>query len=114
MRLDNGSRLAMYVTLALSCVCLIQAETLFLPGIGWSLPVVLGLLAAAYHFEGRWALSMRSASTLAVLLCGGLAILLAAHINNAPDSFAATTPLPVALVPYAGPVFIVLLLLKLF
>src|SRR5260370_37473912 len=105
MRLDNGSRLAMYVTLALSCVCLIQAETLFLPGIGWSLPVVLGLLAAAYHFEGRWALSMRSASTLAGLGVGRPGHPPGRHPDNHPASFTATPPLAPSIVPSARPWF---------
>lgn len=114
MQLDCGLRRASYVALAVSCVCLLHSEAMFLPGIGWFLPLVLALLATAYRLEGRWALPVWTATGLAVLFCGGMAITLAAYPNDNPDSFAASVPFPVAMVPFAGPLFKVLLLLKVF
>jgi hypothetical protein len=114
MRLDFGTRIASYVTLALSSVSLIHAEDLFLPGIGWFLPVVLGLFWAAYRLEGRWALPVWAANLLAFLSCGGMIFAMRAYVQNNPQSFAANVPFPVAWVPFAGPPFFVLLIIKLF
>jgi hypothetical protein len=114
MRIDLGARIASYVALAFSCICLIHAEGLFLPGIGWSLTVVLGLLLAAYRLEGRWALPVWVANLLAFASCGGILVALRRYVENNPQSFAANVPFPVAWVPFAGPPFLVLLLIKLF
>jgi transglutaminase-like putative cysteine protease len=114
MRLDFGARFASYVTLAMSCICLLHAESLFLPGIGWFIPVVLLVLVAAYRLEGSWALPVWVANSLAFLACGTMIVMLRIYVVNNPDSFAANVPFPVALVPYAGPPFLVLLLIKLF
>jgi hypothetical protein len=114
MRIDFGARLASYVALAFSCICLIHAEATFMPGIGWSLPVVLGLLLAAYRLEGRWALPVWVANLLAFASCGGMFVALWQYVENNPQSFAANVPFPVAWVPFAGPPFLVLLLIKLF
>jgi protein-glutamine gamma-glutamyltransferase len=114
MRLDFGARLASFATLAMSSLCLIHAEALYLPGIGWSIPAVLVLMVAAYQLEGRWALPVWLANMLAFIACGSMIVMLRVFIANNPNSFAANVPFPVALVPYAGPPFLVLLLIKLF
>jgi transglutaminase-like putative cysteine protease len=114
MRLDFAHRFASYLTLALSCACLIHAEAMYVPGIAWfQLPVLL-LIAVAYRLEGRWALSDRTGSTLAALICAGLLTMFIIQIGQDTDTFAALAPLPMLLVPYAGPVLVVLLLIKLF
>jgi hypothetical protein len=114
MRLDFAYRFAGYLTLALSCACLIHAEALYLPGIGWSLLPVLLLIAVAYHLEGRWALPDWAGSTLAGVICAGLMTVFIIQISQDADTFAALAPLPVLLVPYAGPMLVILLLIKLF
>src|SRR5215472_9291438 len=106
MRLDLTARLASYVTLAMSCICLLHAESLFLPGIGWFIPLVLLVLVAAYRLEGRWALPVWVANSIAFLACGSMIVILRIYVVNNPDSFAANVPFPVALVPYAGPPFL--------
>src|SRR5262249_23919443 len=107
MRLDLGSRLANYVTLALACACLLNAESLFLPGIGWFLPLVWALMFVAFFLEGRRALSAWAASLLALLITIGYASGIVYLLRRDPDSFIAAVPLPVALVPYAGPWIVV-------
>jgi transglutaminase-like putative cysteine protease len=114
MRLDFGFRLANYVTLALACICLAHAEAMYLVGIGWFLPPLLALLATALIVEERWNLPIWAANLLAVLITAGFAAALAYQIHTSPDSFVASVPLPLALVPYAGPELMVLLLIKLF
>jgi hypothetical protein len=114
MRLDWAFRLACYVTLALACTCLIHVETLFLPGIGWFLPPLLALFATAFIVEGRWNLPTWATNLLAVIVTAVFAAGLALEIHRSPDSFVASVPLPIALVPYIGPQLMVLLLLKLF
>jgi hypothetical protein len=114
MRLDHGARLAGYATLALSSICLLHAEQLFMPNIGWCIPVVLALIAAAYRLEGRWALPVWAANLIAFFSCAGMIVALRVYVEDNPQSFAANVPLPTAWVPFAGPPFLVLLLVKLF
>src|SRR5262249_52487291 len=105
---------ASYVNLAMSCICLLHAESLFLPGIGWFIPLVLLVLVAAYRLGGRWALPVWGGDSVGFLACGSMFVMRRIYVVNNPDSFAANVPFPVALVPYAGPPFLALLLIKLF
>jgi hypothetical protein len=114
MRLDFAFRLANYLSLVLACLCLCFAETLFLPNIGWLAPPMILLMVTAFSLEGRWALPNWVANVLAVVLGGGMMGAIAVQAVSDPDSFAATLPLPITLVPYAGPLLMVLLVIKLF
>lgn len=114
MRLDFAFRLANYVTLALACICLTQVEAAFLPSIGWFLPPLLALVATAFVVEERWNLPTWAANLLAVLVTAGIAADVAYEMQRDSNSFVATAPLPIALMPYAGPELMALLVIKLF
>src|SRR4051812_28408997 len=113
MRPDRLFRVVSHVSLGLSCVCLVEAETFFLPDLWLLLAPVLGLLVVAALTEGRWALPVWGANVLGVgIAVGGVAWLW--QQVQAEDSWVRQTPMPAALVPLLGPLLMALLLVKLF
>jgi transglutaminase-like putative cysteine protease len=113
MVLQRWYRLLGYLTLALSCACLIQAEMLLLPGMQLCLPPLLLLIVIAYGVEGRWTLSVRGANFLGVLIVVGTTAWLYMESTD-PTSWVSQLPRPTGLIPLVGPVTLCLLVVKLF
>ena len=113
MSLDRVFRLFDYLTLGLSCVALVFAETSFLPDLRVYLAPVLALLVLAWWAEGRWSLPAWGANVLAVLIAGGGLAWLATQFGER-DSLLSLIPLQLALMPYMGPLVMAALLVKVF
>lgn len=106
-------RLLHHATLALSCVCLLQAEQVFLPGIQLAIPVVAIATLVAWRVEGRWLLPVRAANAIALLIIAGCGAWVARQLDD-DNSWMKQAPMPAGLVPPVGPVLTALLLVKLF
>ncbi len=116
MTLDTTFRLSFYVTLALACICLAQAEVYFLQWFpALCLPLAVLVLVLAWRFEGRWVLHENAANYLGIFI--GLATggwVLAQLPRSEADLVATGVPWPAGLLPPLGPVLLVLLAVKLF
>jgi hypothetical protein len=108
MRLESTFRFSTSLALGLAALCLGFAEMVFLPVSAWLTVLVAGAIGVAYLLEGRWTLSPRWANTLALLGLVYTMIWIAKQLANPTNSITAFLPLPAALVPYAGPVLLVL------
>lgn len=112
MRLDTLFRLSVYLTLAAASVCLGYAESPFLSWIG-PFGAILGLLLVmAFLAEGRWALSVTAANLLGAVIAVASVGWLAYHFVYTASDLSELSR-PAALLPYLGPVLMVLLLAKL-
>jgi transglutaminase-like putative cysteine protease len=116
MTLDRTARVSGSLSLALAVACLAYAEVALLPD---GLPEIMmgcGVVLAVLSFvaPGRgWVLSARAANRVALLavllmICGGTAAALLC-----PDWFG-DLPVMLLVLPYAGPLLVVLALLKSF
>jgi transglutaminase-like putative cysteine protease len=117
MRLERAWQLSTYLTLAMSCACLGQAELAFFRWFPFFLFPVGLLLLTAYRVEGRWTLPVWVSNVLAVVIgtgaVAGVGVLYylqrkGVSITEIP------VPWPTALVPPVGPLLLLLLLIKLF
>lgn len=91
MSLDRWFGLSVYLTLGLSCVALVFAETFFLPGLQICLAPVLALLLLAWWFEGRWCLPTWGANVLGLVIAAGAAAVLATQWTDS-DSWVSRVP----------------------
>jgi transglutaminase-like putative cysteine protease len=112
MRLELLYRLLTYLTLALACAGLIEAERPFLPGLVFCLAPLLGLMAVAFLTEGRWVLPVWGANVLGVVIAAGAVGWVVVQTRG--DNWTQHVPLAVAVVPHLGPLVMALLLVKLF
>ncbi|HZU34525.1 MAG TPA: transglutaminaseTgpA domain-containing protein [Gemmataceae bacterium] len=113
MRLDNAFRLSIYCCLVLASLCLTYAEQLYLPaffvfGLGFSV-----FLGAAYFLEGRWSLSLLGANLLGGGIGIGACAWLIYHILHPWLEVQTGISGAVALLPFVGPVLMVLVAAKL-
>src|SRR5688500_13196285 len=114
MPLTAAFRLSLYLSLGLACMSLAYAETPFLPEITLFSFLTGGLLIFAYVIEGRWELSLTAANFVGMALASLLGIWVAYQIfRPAADSLLATLPWPTGLLPYLGPLLMVLIPVKL-
>jgi hypothetical protein len=114
MRHESLFRLSFYLTLLLAVLCLGFAEAVFLPGSAWLTVPLVAALGAAFLLEGRWALGRASANVLAVLGLASAGLWIVRNLANPANSVLVILPMPAALVPYAGPILMVLQLPLLF
>src|SRR5262249_2010359 len=88
---------------------LAYSEGPFLP----EMPVIAGvtglLLLAAYWMEGRWALSLQAANVVGMFLAALLGIWIAYQFFRPGDGLMKQLPWPTSLLPYLGPVLMVLI-----
>src|SRR6516164_6248484 len=110
MRLNLCFRLSHYVTLALACACLVQAESAYLPRLPACLAPLLGLMAGAFFAEGRWTLPAWGANLLGLVVTVGSGYWLAVQLQGPGRAL----PLTAVIVPHLGPLLLALLLVKLF
>jgi hypothetical protein len=113
MYLKRWFRLLEYLTLGLACCCLIYAETVFLPGLEWGVPVAAAVLLLAWLLEGRWLLPAWGANLLAVAIVAAIGAWMAVQLRD-HESLLYNAPMPAGLVPPLGPVLTALLLVRLF
>jgi protein-glutamine gamma-glutamyltransferase len=113
MRLDDALRRSSYVTVALATACLGLAEWPFLAEIPFIVGAVAVVLILAYRLENRWRLSARAANGLGLIIAGGWTAWIIYSFPQTGESLG-TSPLPIRLLPYIGPMLMVLLLVKLF
>jgi transglutaminase-like putative cysteine protease len=114
MRLDLAFRLSTYVTLAFAAGCLAYAEDKYVPGVAW-FGVAAGVaLVVAYILEGRWTMPNSAANLLGGVIAVGTGAWVAvrAFAQPAEDS-PLSSPWPAALLPYLGPLLMVLMIAKL-
>jgi hypothetical protein len=105
----------MYVTLGLACACLGYAEQSFLPEMTVFAGVVGVLLIAAYQTEGRWALSIRAANYLGGAIAAAAAGWVAWQFFRPwGGTLLDQLPWPTSLLPYLGPLLMILIPAKLF
>jgi protein-glutamine gamma-glutamyltransferase len=106
-------RLSMYLTMGLSCLCLGYAEFDFLPSASFFAGIVILLLIVSFFLEGRFELTLRSANQLGLAI-GILATIWMIIQFVRKDSLIYTFPWPASLLPYLGPLLMILMPAKLF
>jgi protein-glutamine gamma-glutamyltransferase len=105
---------SLYVSLALACACLAYAEWPFLPEIAW-LSIFVGLaLLAAYRLEGRWSLSLGAANVVGGIIAVAILAWVLYQIVHPTGSLLRLLPWPSSLLPYLGPLVLVVIPAKLF
>ncbi len=104
---------SMYLTLGLACACLGYAELDFLPEISAFAAIVLVLLIVAYRLEGRWSLSIRAANVLGGAIAA-VTIVWVTYQLLRPDALFEQLPSPTWMLPYLGPLLMILVPAKLF
>lgn len=114
MHLLRSFRFSTYLTLALACLCLGYAEGTLLPESPFITAAVILLIGVAYRFEGRWSLSLRAANivggALALLLIGWVVV----QFLRPTTELVQNLPFPAFLLPFLGPVLMILIPAKLF
>jgi hypothetical protein len=114
MRLETVFRISVHATLALASVCLAFTEEPYLPGIVYFLAVVLVLLAVAFVMEGRWELTLKASNILGLVIAAASGVWIAVSLVAPANPWIESAPYPVALLPFGGPVLMLVLLAKLF
>ena len=108
-------RRSMYVTLGLACACLGYAELAFLPEITVFIALIGVLLVVAYRLEDRWALSIPAANFLGGVIFAGAGIWVAYQFFRPwGGTLLDQLPWPTSLLPYLGPLLMILIPAKLF
>lgn len=105
---------SIYITLGLACACLGYAELPFLQTMPYVAGAVILLLIVAYFVEGKWSLSIPAANVLGGVIAAATIALLAQEFFGADDSLIATLPWPTSLLPYLGPLLMILVPAKSF
>lgn len=106
-------RLSTYLTLALSCVCLGYAEWDLLPEASVLAAVVAALLAVSFFNEGKYQLDLVMANRVGFAIGLTAAAWMGYQFVNR-ESLIYTFPWPASLLPYLGPLLMVLMPAKLF
>ncbi len=111
---DFAFRLCTYVTLGLSCLTLGYSEWDLLPEVTFFTALVIVLLAVSFLVEGRWALDLRQANRMGFVI-GCVAVLWVGFQFIRPSGgLIYVLPWPASLLPYLGPLLMVLMPAKLF
>lgn len=106
-------RLSTYLTLALACLCVSYAEWNVLRQASYFGAVVLALLGLAFWCEGRYELDLSAANRLGFIIGVVAAGWIAVQFVN-KNSLIYTLPWPTSLLPYLGPLLMILMPAKLF
>ena len=114
MNLIRPFRFSIYLTLALACICLGYAEGTLLPESPYITGAVILLIVVSYRLDGRWSLSLRAANIVGGCLILMLFAWIAMQFLREPPDFAQHLPFPALLLPYLGPVLMILIPAKLF
>jgi hypothetical protein len=111
MNADRSHRPLHFLALGLAGVCLTVGSLEFLPWLPVGLVAYLLVLAAAHHYAGRAEMSEWLANLLGLIIGGGAAVWV---MLGGGESWAADVPRLAALIPYIGPLLMVLLCVRLF
>jgi hypothetical protein len=104
-----SSRLSRQLTLILSCLCLGYGEVSLLRGVSVFVALVLFGLVLAYVLEPRWSLPVWLVNVLGLIIAAGWGLWVGSRLQSAGDAFLSVLPLPAALVPYVGPLLLLVL-----
>jgi protein-glutamine gamma-glutamyltransferase len=107
-------RLSVYLTLALACLCLGYAEGDLLPESPYITALAIVLIAVAHRVEGRWSLSLQSANSVGAVLAAALIGWIGFQFVRGPVGVLDLLPFPANLLPYLGPILMILAPAKLF
>ncbi|HEV3146254.1 MAG TPA: hypothetical protein VGZ47_20370, partial [Gemmataceae bacterium] len=102
-----------YLTLALACVCLAYAEFGLMPEIVFVAGMVIVLLLVAYTAEGKWSLSNWGANLLGGAVAAGAGTWIVFRSMRPSGEYLQTIPWPASMLPFLGPVLMLLLPAKL-
>jgi transglutaminase-like putative cysteine protease len=114
MRLDTVFRISVYLTLVLASACLAFTEEPYLAGMVYFLAVVLLLLAVAFVMDGRWELTLTASNVLGLIIAGASGVWIVVSLVAPSNPWIESAPYPIALLPFGGPVLMLVLLAKLF
>lgn len=115
MSLNTAFRVGFYLTMALACCCLSAGEVLFLPWMAFLLPIALAFILLAFLAEGRWHLSLGASNLLGLVVALGVGAWAYLYMPREERDFLEIgLPWPAGMLPYLGPLLIILLVLKLF
>ena len=114
MPTEFAFRVSTYLTLALACACLGYAEWDLLPEVTGFMAAVLVLLAVSFRYEGRIELSLARANAVGLGIAVVGVMWLAVKWTTPPTGVMANLSWPTNILPYAGPVLMVLIPAKLF
>ncbi len=114
MPTDFGFRFSTYLALGLACATLGYAEFAYLPSVSAFTVIVLGMMVVAFRRDGRNELSLAMANRVGLMI--GIAVIayLAFQVFRQGESLLDRMPFPAGMLPYLGPVFMVLIPAKLF
>jgi transglutaminase-like putative cysteine protease len=115
MRLDFAFRLSTYLSLGFAVACLAYAEDKYVPGVGWFGVAVGVLLLVAFCLEGRWSLPLRASNFVGAGIALGTVFWVFYRLVEfrADVDSSIATPWPAILLPYLGPLLMVVMLAKL-
>jgi transglutaminase-like putative cysteine protease len=111
---DFRFRLSLYLTLAAASVCLAFAEQPLLPGIFYLVVPVVALFLVALLVEGRWTLPVWAANLLGLGIAAGWGVWLDQRLFGDSDPWREAVPFPAAILPFMGPLLLLLLLVRLY
>ena len=114
MPTDFAFRLSTYLTLFLSCATLGYAEWDLLPEAAVFAFIVAGLLGVAFHQEGKLELSLKSANGLGIVIGIVAIVWLVFQIVRPSGGLIYSLPWPASMLPYIGPLVMILMPAKLF
>ena len=114
MPTDFGFRFSTYLALGLACATLGYSEFGYLPSVTAFTVAVLGMMVVAFRRDGRNEISLATANRVGLVI--GIAVIayLAFQFFRPGVSLLDRMPFPAGLLPYLGPVFLVLIPAKLF
>lgn len=114
MPTDFAFRLSTYLTLFLSCAALGYAEWDLLPEAAVFAFVVAGLLGVAFYQEGRLEMSLSAANRLGMVIGIIAVVWIAFQIVRPSGGLIYSLPWPASMLPYIGPLVMILMPAKLF
>jgi transglutaminase-like putative cysteine protease len=114
MPTDFAFRLSTYLTLFLSCAALGYAEWDLLPEAAVFAFLVAGLLGVAFYQEGRLEMSLSAANRLGMVIGIIAVVWIAFQIVRPSGGLIYTLPWPASMLPYIGPLVMILMPAKLF
>lgn len=115
MQLEAAFRRSLYLSLAIASLALCISEASYLPEMPLVGGLVGSLLVVAYFLEGRWSLTLNAANTVGMVLTAILGIWIAYQFfRPQSESLIYQLPWPTSLLPYLGPVLLILIPVKLF
>jgi len=112
-RIESLFLLSTYITLGFACVCLTYAEIAIMRQIVYFAAFAGVALIASYLLEGKWSLSIWAANVVGGLIAAFAGVWIAFQVQRPDGGLMISLPFPTILLPYLGPVMMILLVAKL-